>query len=98
MCPERLAIMSEGGEGSMERSTDRLKPETELNNASATGGVESGAAATIASRPVSIPLTRSNHTFRELHIQRINETEATMIQQVKKNRKKWEKEVNVSVS
>ena len=50
--------------------------------------------ATAASRPIHIPLTRSTHTFKELHIQRINETEASMIQQVKRNRKKWEKEVD----
>ena len=51
-------------------------------------------AATTAPRPIHIPLTRSTHTFKELHIQRINETEANMIQQVKRTRKKWEKEVD----
>lgn len=50
--------------------------------------------ATATPRPVHIPLARSTHTFKELHIQRINETEASLIQQVKKNRKKWEKEVD----
>ena len=51
------------------------------------------AAGVVTPRPLYIPLTRSTHTFKELHIQRINETEASMIQQVKRNRKKWEREV-----
>ena len=62
----------------------------------AEAGAATGAhgAATTAPRPIHIPLTRSTHTFKELHIQRINETEANMIQQVKRTRKKWEKEVD----